>query len=154
MSESRAWSLVVGQFALLAALLLVPQGDLWPRSGALWVVVGALWAISAGMGIWAGVTLGSNLTPNPIPRPEGTLETSGPYRYVRHPIYTAVLALALGLFALGASWWHLVIFCALVMLLAIKARVEERLLLERFETYRDYQAQTGRFLPGVGRKPR
>jgi protein-S-isoprenylcysteine O-methyltransferase Ste14 len=72
---------------------------------------------------------------------------------VRHPMYTAVLAIALGLTTWGASWAHLVIFLSLAMLLGTKARVEEKLLRERFPDYRDYQARVGRFFPGIGRRP-
>jgi protein-S-isoprenylcysteine O-methyltransferase Ste14 len=146
-----AWGLVVGQFALIIALILVPAGSLWDRSVFVWVLASALFVVAGVVGILAGTRLGANLTPNPIPKPDGTLETGGLYRYVRHPIYTAVLALALGLTTLAASLPHLVIFLILVMLLGTKARAEERLLRERFPDYRDYQARVGRFLPGIGR---
>ena len=146
-----AWGLVAGQFALIIALILVPAGSLWDRSLLVWAVATALFVVAGLVGVLAGTRLGSNLTPNPIPKPEGTLETGGLYQYVRHPIYTAVLALALGLTTLAASLAHLAIFLILVMLLGTKARAEERLLRERFPDYRDYQARVGRFIPGIGR---
>jgi protein-S-isoprenylcysteine O-methyltransferase Ste14 len=146
-----AWGLVAGQFALIIALIVVPAGSLWERNLFVWVVASALFVVAGAVGILAGTRLGSNLTPNPIPKPEGTLETGGLYQFVRHPIYTSVLALALGLTTLAASMVHLVIFLILVMLLGIKARAEERLLRERFPDYRDYQARVGRFIPGLGR---
>lgn len=146
-----AWGLVAGQFALIIALILVPAGSLWDRSILVWAAASVFFVLAGVVGVLAGTRLGSNLTPNPIPKPEGTLETGGLYRYVRHPIYTAVLALALGLTALAASVAHLAIFLILVMLLGTKARAEERLLRERFPEYRDYQAKVGRFIPGVGR---
>ena len=150
-SKVWAWGLVVGQFALIIALILVPAGSLWERSVFVWVAASVLFVVAGAVGILAGSRLGSNLTPNPIPKPEGTLETGGLYRHVRHPIYTAVLALALGLTTLAASFAHLAIFLILVMLLSIKARAEERLLRERFPDYREYQARVGRFIPGIGR---
>ncbi len=150
-SKVWAWGLVVGQFALLIALVAVPAGSLWDRNVFVWVLASALFAVAAVVGITAGFRLGSNLTPNPIPKPGGTLETGGMYHFVRHPIYTAVLALALGLTTLSASWAHLAIFLILVMLIGTKARAEERLLRERFPNYVEYQAKVGRFIPGVGR---
>jgi protein-S-isoprenylcysteine O-methyltransferase Ste14 len=150
-NKTWAWGLVVGQFVLIIALILVPSGSLWPRNAVVWAVASVLFVVAGVVGILAGTRLGSNLTPNPIPKPDGTLETGGLYRYVRHPIYTAVLALGLGLATLGASWAHVAIFLILVMLLGTKARAEERLLRERFPDYRDYQASVGRFIPGVGR---
>lgn len=150
-STLRAWGLVVGQFGLIIALVVLPAGSLWERSGAVWVFSSVLFVAAAVVGVLAGTRLGPNLTPNPIPKTEGTLETGGLYRYVRHPIYTAVLALALGLTTLAASWAHLAIFLILVMLISTKARAEERLLRERFPDYWEYQARAGRFIPGVGR---
>jgi len=44
-----------------------------------------------------------------------------------------------------------VFFLLLVMLLNVKARAEERLLLERYENYRDYARSVGRFIPGLGK---
>jgi protein-S-isoprenylcysteine O-methyltransferase Ste14 len=146
-----AWGLVVGQFALIIALIFLPAGSLWERNAVVWAVASALFVVAGVVGIMAGTRLGSNLTPNPIPKPDGTLETGGLYQYVRHPIYSAVLALALGLTTLSASLVHLAIFLFLVMLLGIKARAEERLLRERFPDYQEYQARVGRFIPLIGR---
>lgn len=148
-----AWGLVAGQFALIIALVAVPPGSLWSRGPIVWTIAAVFFVIGAFVGIAAGARLGPNLTPNPIPREGGTLETAGLYRFVRHPIYTAVLSVGVGLTVLGASVFHLVIFLSLVMLLGIKARAEERLLRERFPEYQTYEARVGRFIPGVGRKP-
>lgn len=145
--------MVAGQFALIIALVVIPPGTLWTRGLVAWIVAGVFVSAGAVIGVWAGIRLGTNLTPNPIPREGGRLETGGLYRLVRHPIYTAVLSVGVGLTTLGASIWHLVIFFSLVMLLGIKARAEERLLREKYPEYREYQARVGRFLPGVGRIP-
>ena len=144
---------MAGQFALIIALVVVPAGSLWPRGVTAWVVAAVFLGVGGLVGVVAGLRLGPNLTPNPIPREGGTLETGGLYALVRHPIYTAVLAVGLGLTTLGASIWHVAIYLGLVMLLGIKARAEERLLRERFPDYQEYQARVGRFLPGIGRIP-
>ncbi len=154
MSKTWAWGLVVGQFALIIALVFLPTGTLWPGGIFVSVVAGVMMGLAGAVGIAGGIRLGSNLTPNPIPRPAGTLETGGIYRLVRHPIYSAVLILGAGLTTLGNSWSHLLIFVLLVMLLGVKARAEELLLRQRFPDYAEYQARVGRFVPGVGRVPR
>jgi protein-S-isoprenylcysteine O-methyltransferase Ste14 len=141
--------LVVVQFALLAALILVPRGELWPNGPIVWTIAIVLIFSGALLGAVSGVNLGRNLTPNPIPRENGTLVDQGVYRWLRHPMYTAVLLVALGLTTLMASVSHLVIFLALVMLLWVKARAEERLLRERFEHYVDYQRKVGMFFPKI-----
>ena len=143
---------MAGQFALLISLVVVPAGALWPRGVVVWTLGGLLIMAGGVIGVIAGSRLGNNLTPNPIPKEGGGLETGGLYRWVKHPIYTAVLAIGTGLAALGASVAHLLIVLALVMLMGVKARVEERLLREKFPDYREYEARTGRFLPGIGRR--
>jgi len=91
------------------------------------------------------------LTPNPIPRIDGHLETKGLYALVRHPIYSAVLLAMLGVVVWGAGVWHLVFYGLLLALLGVKARAEERLLLERYPEYAEYGSRVGRFVPGVGK---
>lgn len=153
MNRRLAWSLVAIQLALLVALVFLPPGDLWPRSALVWTIALALLLGAAVLGIVAGVTLGRQLTPNPIPRESGELVVSGVYRLVRHPIYSALMLVAVGLVLLGASLWHFLGAGALFILLGVKARVEERLLRARFDSYLDYQGTTGRFFPGIGRIP-
>lgn len=144
-----AWSLVVIQFALLAALVVVPRGSLWPEGPVVWTIAITLICCAVVVGAVGGAALGTNLTPNPIPREEGTLVESGVYGWVRHPIYSAALLLALGLTTWMASVAHLAIFLGLAMLLWVKARAEERLLRERFRHYEEYQKKTGMFFPKV-----
>ena len=78
------------------------------------------------------------------------LVTSGPFKFVRHPIYVA-----LNLLALGTAIWLpttiLLISLALVVVCSdLRARVEERLLTQAFgSTYIEYCKRTSRFLPGV-----
>jgi protein-S-isoprenylcysteine O-methyltransferase Ste14 len=72
------------------------------------------------------------------------------YRFVRHPIYSALLLISLGLAIRGASLLHVLLFVALLALLKVKARVEESMLRVKFEGYASYAAQVGRFIPGVG----
>lgn len=77
--------------------------------------------------------------------------TRGPYRLVRHPIYLACDLLALGTFLWIPTWTTLA--GVLLMFLGgdLRARVEEKLMLEVFgEEYRHYRERSGRFLPRIG----
>ena len=81
-----------------------------------------------------------------------TLVTSGPYRWIRHPIYTTYLASPLSFFLLTANWFIGLALLAFSILLASRVKGEEAMLLERFgDEYRAYMQRTGRFLPGLGR---
>ena len=76
------------------------------------------------------------------------LVDTGPYRWVRHPLYSSYFLLALGLFALSGNW--LTGFSLLVYFLtvAIRTPLEEAMLVNRLgERYVAYQRRTGRFLP-------
>jgi protein-S-isoprenylcysteine O-methyltransferase Ste14 len=133
---------VVGQFALMAAILVLgavpPVWPDWLRITGVLVLLGGL-----AFAIWAGRTLGTALTPYPLPSEEATLVERGPYRLVRHPIYVGGLLVFLG-YGLLAS----VLATAAVALLAglwhFKAGVEERHLAERFPGYVGYRRRVPR----------
>lgn len=118
----------------------------WPLA-ARWVGL-ALMAMMLPLLLWMFRSLGRNITPTVKTRSQHELVVSGPYRYIRHPLYTFG-----GLFFLGAALvvgnWSLFI-CAVVALWALFSRtpLEERMLVERFgKQYEDYMANTGRYLP-------
>lgn len=127
---------VVAQFALMAVILgLGAVPPIWPDwVRALGIVVTLA---GAALGIWAGRTLGSSLTPFPRPRADGVLVERGPYTIVRHPIYAAGTLFFLG-YGLLASIPATVGTLGLATLWHFKARVEERHLAQRFPGYEDY----------------
>lgn len=77
------------------------------------------------------------------------LVTSGPYQYVRHPMYTAFMLSGLGFLFLSANWLIAGIYVvAVVAMIAPRIAAEEAMMVERFgELYQQYIARTGRFLP-------
>lgn len=101
---------------------------------------------------WAVRTLGRFGVPGAAILRDHSLLTSGPFRLVRHPGYSAVLALWLGS-ALGTlNWLLLALWPLLVALLFMVTREEEALLRDRFgTTYEVYAAKTGRLVPKVRR---
>jgi protein-S-isoprenylcysteine O-methyltransferase Ste14 len=146
---SVGWALVGAQFGLIAGLIVLPTGDLWPR-GVVGVVI-AVALIVAGIAVagLAGIRLGPALTPTPIPKEGAALVTTGVYRRVRHPIYTGVLLVALGLVVLGASAGHLVGIIALFVVLSVKAAGEEAMLAEIHDGYDYYRRTSGRLIPKI-----
>lgn len=146
-----AVALVAGQFVLIAALALTPRATLWPVAAPALVVAVALGVIAIVIVAVALLALGPALTASPVPRGRGALVTTGLYGVVRHPVYTGLLLGGVALTIIGASWWHVLILAALVLLLMAKARWEERMLLARYPQYRGYAARVGRFLPGIGK---
>lgn len=97
---------------------------------------------------WMFHHLGTNVTSTAMPRREATLVTSGPYRWVRHPMYTAALLMGIAAALLTANLVVAIGGFAMFGLLAARSRLEERRLEEKFgAAYRAYQRRTGRFLP-------
>ncbi|MCL5951746.1 MAG: isoprenylcysteine carboxylmethyltransferase family protein [Chloroflexi bacterium] len=113
----------------------------------------ALGAISLPLLAWTQLALGSNFSPTLHIRREHTLVTRGPYRYVRHPMYTALFLSLLAILLLTRNWLvggvPLVGLCVIVLL---RVPREESAMIEKFgDAYRQYMKRTGRFLPSVMR---
>lgn len=97
---------------------------------------------------WLFRSIGRNITQTVKTRKEHALITHGPYRWVRHPLYS-VGTLLFGSFALIAANWFigLATLLGFVMLL-VRLPKEEHNLIARFgDEYREYMKRTGRFVP-------
>jgi protein-S-isoprenylcysteine O-methyltransferase Ste14 len=151
MKRALAIGLVVGQVLLLAALLVIPHSTMWPVNGFVVATAAILLIGGVALAVQGSSTLGPALTASPVPREDVPLATDGVYGVVRNPIYTGLMAGGLGLVLVGSSFSHIVIWLALVGLLSIKARWEERMLVLEHPAYSEYAARVGRFLPGLGR---
>jgi protein-S-isoprenylcysteine O-methyltransferase Ste14 len=77
----------------------------------------------------------------------GELVTTGLYQFARHPIYTGVLAIVVGLTLRSGSWITLVLGIAGVVFFNVKAAWEERQLAEAYPSYVAYADNTPRFIP-------
>lgn len=108
----------------------------------------ALLVFGAALTIWGLHHLGANLTLSPATKQQHTLVTTGPYRWMRHPLYTAFLIGAAGVSLLMANWFVAVTSGACGTLLVLRTRLEEENLVKAFgDEYRHYMQRVGRFLP-------
>ena len=128
-------------------------GVYWPESVAGVFVIVGLAPILAGLALLAlagfSLLLARSTTVFPRPREDAMLAEGGVYRRVRHPVYGAVLLIALG-WSLVESPLGLIPTAALAVVFDLKARVEEAWLEERFPAYSGYRERTSRrFLPGL-----
>ena len=136
--------LVAMQFALIGWLI-------WPLTAQVWTPSGlALLASSVVLGLW---TLFHNQPGNfnirPEPKHSGRLVTSGPYRYMRNPMYTALLLFAAAEVLAYRDLWKIACWIALALVLLAKAMLEERGLRALFPGYAAYARRVRRFIPGV-----
>jgi len=100
--------------------------------------------------IWSHQTLDTSFSGNLEVREEHKLVTNGPYHWIRHPIYSAILLWSAGLALITASWVVALIPVAFAVFFMARVRNEERMMVEAFgDVYRAYMQQTGRFLPRV-----
>jgi len=145
---------VVGMLGLIA-YMINPSWMAWssvPLPATLqWTGVG-VGVIAGALLIWTLRSLGKNLTDTVVTRREHTLVTSGPYRWVRHPFYVSLALLVVANSLATANWFIFVSGAFLFILIVIRTRKEEELLLARFgDAYRRYMERTGRFLPRIDR---
>lgn len=112
-----------------------------------------LFAIGLGGTLWAQVTMGDSWRIGVDQGERTSLVTRGPYRVVRNPIFTFMVAAVLGLALLTPNAVALVAVAALVAAVEIQVKLVEEPYLERVhgDAYRRYRARTWRFVPGIGR---
>lgn len=142
-----AWLFVGVQFALLVVILLLPPGDAWLVPARLELVARVLQWVGAAVLVVGLVNLGRSLTPLPSPVPHGELRTGGLFRLVRHPIYSGIMALTVGVAIRSGSPWVAAATAALIGWFMLKARWEEDRLLVRYPGYAAYAGATPRFVP-------
>lgn len=157
--SSEATALVVARVVvavpLLAAIVTYIINPQWMEWSALnepdwmrWtgVVLGALMIPSV---FWVLRSLGRNVSETVLTKSDHELVTAGPYRWIRHPLYTTGLTLlvAIGLMAANAAILSFALLTSVLIRYVVIPREEAALKLRFGEEYRHYMAQTGRLLP-------
>jgi len=120
------------------------ETDAWRVAAGL-----VLFALGLGLAVWARIHIGRNWGTPMTQKLEPELVTTGPYRLVRHPIYSGILTAGVGT-AVALSWWWLfaVVLAGAYFLYA--ATVEERFLNEQFpDAYPAYRRSTKMLVPFV-----
>jgi protein-S-isoprenylcysteine O-methyltransferase Ste14 len=140
--------LVALQLLLIAALARqAAPAFLGGRAGGLaW----ALAVAAAALGVWAlTCNRPGNFNVHPAPKAGGQLVQQGPYRWIRHPMYSAVLLAGAAAVTADAGWLAWGCLAALAAVLGVKAGLEERWLLAHHAGYVNYRERTARFVPEV-----
>lgn len=140
----RSLVLVALQLSLIAAIALPFGTTGWS------VAASALVAAAIALGAW---TLTANRPGNfnirPEPKAGGRLVTTGPYRYVRHPMYLAVMFGMLGFCVGHPAAWRWAALVALAAVLGVKAVVEERAMAASHPGYAEFARTRKRIVPFV-----
>jgi|SRR5690349_6439610 len=134
--------------------LINPAWMAWSKIGLPeWLRwLGAILGVLCVLGIyWLFSSIGSGITPTSATRKQHQLVTSGPYRWVRHPLYTIGASLFIAFGMIADNWLIAVLGMLAFIGMAIRTPKEEANLIEKFgDEYREYMKRTGRFFPKIG----
>ncbi len=109
----------------------------------------ALEIMGCALGSWAIITGGQNLNITPLVKKEAQLVTWGPYRFIRHPMYSALLLTIWPLIIDRFSLFLLITGLVLTLVIILKLFFEESLLKKNFVEYEDYMKTTRRLIPYI-----
>ena len=123
--------------------------DLFAPSPIIGWLAATLTVFGIAFAIWARFYLGRNWSPRPAVKENPELVTTGPYAYVRHPIYAGIFLAEFSFMLLGGIFGIGVVAIASVIFL-LRINKEEKIMLELFPNkYPAYQKRTKRLVPFV-----
>ncbi len=154
--EERLTLPLVASFSFLGTIagvvyVFAPQRARWAMlsmpTWSRWMGVG-LGIVSVPLFRWTHDALGKNWAVALVTKEGHTLVTSGPYRWVRHPMYSTIFLQSIAYFLLSANWVIGISGLGTSILCVARVDEEEALMIEEFgDQYRAYMERTGRFLP-------
>lgn len=136
--------------------LINPAWMAWAKIGLAdiwrWVGVGVGAFCVAGI-YWLFSSIGTGISPVSATRKDHQLSTRGPYRWVRHPLYTIASSMFIAFGMMADNWFIALLGILAFIIMAIRTPKEEANLIEKFgDEYREYMKRTGRFLPRVSKR--
>lgn len=115
-----------------------------------WGVGGCILAmVGVSIAVWARYYLGRNWGMPMTIKENAELVTTGPYRWVRNPIYTGVILALMGTGLVAGTWWFVICVASIVYFI-VSVFQEEKIMLKAFpNTYPAYKARTWRLVPFI-----
>lgn len=144
----------LGGLALWLSPLVYAFNPAWMNWSKLDLPEGLRW-LGAGLGLlsvfgvyWLFSNIGNNITATSATRKEHKLVTRGPYRWIRHPLYTFGLMLFVALGLMADNWFIMMLGGLTFLVMVLRTPKEEAGLIEKFgDEYLNYMKTTGAFLP-------
>ncbi len=136
--------LVFLQFATIGLMIFISHGLVNSLLGIF------IFSIGAVIGLWALLhNKTGNFNIQPKLKDGCQLITTGAYHYIRHPMYTSVIFMMLGVLISSPSFLEFILFLLLIIVLLLKAKREEMLWCQHNKEYIEYQKETKFFLPYI-----
>ena len=144
----------VRSLALVAFLVLYAVNPPWLRMLSLpfpawlrWTGI-ALGIVGLALYAWSRATLGREWSSDLQMREQHCLVTTGPYAWIRHPIYLALLSFMTSMALVTASWLFIALLAFSIVDLALRMPNEEQMMIQEFgDEYKAYIQRTGRLFP-------
>ena len=116
-----------------------------------WQIAGNILAVLGLAGaLWARITIGRNWSGYVTYKKNHELVTDGPYRYIRHPIYTSVLLMMLGTFLYYGTYFILAMFIMMMITFLLRTKREEKIMIRLFgKKYENYMKKSKSMIPYV-----
>ncbi len=155
------WKGARGEWYVVALAFLSALVIFGPRTLGEWsvwghpfaqisAIAGGILILIGGLLFTAGIReLGQNLTAVPFPKAQATLVETGPYRFVRHPMYGGAVIAALGWSLWVQGWLTIGYAIILFLFFDVKSRREERWLKEKFSGYQSYRRRVRKLIPFI-----
>jgi len=128
-----------------AIFILILTGSIFPAE----IVKLIIMIFFVLFGLWAMFVHRFRFNALPELRDDSSLKTSGPYRLVRHPMYTSLIFITLIWLINEFSIFRLAIWIILLITIHLKSEYEEKLLIKKFPEYPQYKTRTKKFIPFI-----
>jgi protein-S-isoprenylcysteine O-methyltransferase Ste14 len=150
-NKLHSWSFVAVQGFILILLIFTSSG--FGPSSFSSNTIGRVLQLAGWVAIIVSAfNIRSVLTVEPLPRENGKLSTHGLYKYVRHPMYSGVLILSLGIAVTSGSLFKYLLVIFLLVLFFYKSSYEEKFLRAQYPEYEKYAKKTPRLFPFIIRR--
>ena len=114
-------------------------------------IIAAIFAVAGvSLAIWARIYLGRNWSGYVTYKKNHELVTSGPYKYIRHPIYSGVMLMLIGTWLSFPTDWFSGLFIIYIIIFLWRTKREEKIMIRLFgKRYKDYMKRTKRLIPWI-----
>lgn len=148
-SPLTTWGVVIETLSM-ASLSVVGLWMQWhPFRWDVFAAGNVLMILACGVGWWSRRTLGRHFSIHLTTDHGHELVTSGPYRWVRHPVYTGDLLFHVAVPLLACTYEALLFAPVYFLLVRSRMKTEEQMLSQEYADYPTYMQQTKRLIPGV-----